>query len=324
MVKNLSLHNLKISLVTQNKDILRLICRNFSFPQILPQISAKRKIKFYIHQLDYAKIPLSPRDCFRQFPIFQNQYLYGGKANLDFGIRNIKIIVDAENDSIEVYVAKLHGLTDDFLFDIIFFQPLKYLLKFHNLFIQHAAAVAKGKKAVLVCGESGCGKTALSFTLVKNGYKYLSDDDIILKSNPAGIESWSIPTRPKLQEKLIKYFPQIKPAWLAKATKQNKRLLDIEKMFPSCFQERAIPRIIIFPKYGKSDKINIKPLNKREALLRLMREDFTIFNKNQNVSRRHFGVLARLVGQCGIYTLCYNDKRLKEVPAVIDALLKGR
>jgi len=200
--------------------------------RIYKQPKTTPEVRFIFHKVVYSKMPFSPRDCFGKFPNFKDQYLYQGKTYLDFGLRTIKSIINIPKNEVKVYIVDNHGLNKDLLFDIIFFQPLKLIIKYHNLFIQHAACVAKGKSGVLICGESGCGKSALSFTLIKNGYKYLSDDDIILKPSRGRTGYW------------------------------------------------AIPKIIIFPQYCNSAKMEIKPLNKQKALWELMREDFTIFRKS--------------------------------------------
>lgn len=321
-----SLHNFRIALKSNASDILRLISRQFSFPSNFKhKLRPDFEINFTFHKLDYEKMPLSPRDCFQQFPIFQDQYLYSGKAHLDFGLRTIKLLIDVGRNTVEVYIAKTHGLSDDFLFDIIFFQPLKFILKFHQLFILHAACMAKREKAVLITGGSGCGKSILSLTLVKNGFKYLADDDVILKLGQKTIECWSMPTKPKLKKELFKYFPRIKTACLSKSIKKGKQSVDIGKVFPDCFKIRAIPKIIIFPEYRRVSKIDIRPLDKQEAVYSLMKEDFTIFkDKYQDIPRRHFALLSRLVNQSKVFRLYYQDSKLKQIPAVIDELLKGK
>ena len=44
----------------------------------------------------------------------------------------------------------------------------------------HAAGVARGESSVLLAGDSGSGKTLLTFALLRRGYSYLSDDCVLL------------------------------------------------------------------------------------------------------------------------------------------------
>ena len=44
----------------------------------------------------------------------------------------------------------------------------------------HAAGIARGESCVLLAGDSGSGKTLLTFALLRRGYSYLSDDCVLL------------------------------------------------------------------------------------------------------------------------------------------------
>ncbi len=46
----------------------------------------------------------------------------------------------------------------------------------------HSGAVAVNEKAVLVCGNSGAGKSTIIHTLVKRGYQFLADDTVAVSS----------------------------------------------------------------------------------------------------------------------------------------------
>ncbi|MCX6624240.1 MAG: hypothetical protein NTY38_24895 [Acidobacteria bacterium] len=58
-----------------------------------------------------------------------------------------------------------------------FLEPLVYLLlDALHLTPVHAAAVALNQNAVLLCGESGAGKTSLAYACARRGWSYLADD----------------------------------------------------------------------------------------------------------------------------------------------------
>lgn len=57
--------------------------------------------------------------------------------------------------------------------DMVFFEPL------------HAAGIARGDRGVLLCGDSGAGKTTLAYACVKARWTLLSDDGVRLAETEA-------------------------------------------------------------------------------------------------------------------------------------------
>lgn len=52
-----------------------------------------------------------------------------------------------------------------------------------KMLVFHASTININDKAVLFCGDSGLGKSTISETLVKQGYKKLSDDMSVIYYN---------------------------------------------------------------------------------------------------------------------------------------------
>ncbi len=61
----------------------------------------------------------------------------------------------------------------------------------------HAAAVAKGERAVIFAAPSGSGKSTLTAALVARGYEFLSDDIVALRSRDDAVVPFPLPTRVK-------------------------------------------------------------------------------------------------------------------------------
>jgi hypothetical protein len=58
----------------------------------------------------------------------------------------------------------------------------------------HASAVADEARVVIVVGDKGSGKTTLALGAVLDGYRYLSNDHLILYRGPDGLVVTSLPT----------------------------------------------------------------------------------------------------------------------------------
>ncbi len=67
------------------------------------------------------------------------------------------------------------------------------LIQFLDYFTLHGACLESSSgKGVIISGPSGCGKTTLTLGLLKNGWKYLSDDAILLKQKDSEIKAFSL------------------------------------------------------------------------------------------------------------------------------------
>ncbi len=67
------------------------------------------------------------------------------------------------------------------------------LLRPAGIYGLHAAGlVAEDGKGVLVVGRSGSGKSTLAIALVRSGWRYLSDDAVLLRSRPEGVEALAL------------------------------------------------------------------------------------------------------------------------------------
>lgn len=75
--------------------------------------------------------------------------------------------------------------------------PLAALLFQRGIFAFHAAAVVGPYGAILVAGDSGAGKSTLLAAMLKRGWKLLSDDLAVVKSDENGTPM-AFPTFPEL------------------------------------------------------------------------------------------------------------------------------
>jgi HPr Serine kinase C-terminal domain len=74
----------------------------------------------------------------------------------------------------------------------------------------HAACVQIGGRGVLLCGESGAGKSSLAFACARNGWKFLSDDSSAIVRKRPGRVVVGNPCQMRFRESAVELFPELK------------------------------------------------------------------------------------------------------------------
>jgi HPr serine kinase-like protein len=74
----------------------------------------------------------------------------------------------------------------------------------------HGACVSMGERGVLLCGDSGAGKSSLSFACARTGWTFLSDDSCCLVRRRAGRIVVGNPHQMRFRESAVELFPELK------------------------------------------------------------------------------------------------------------------
>lgn len=74
----------------------------------------------------------------------------------------------------------------------------------------HAACVHVGGRGVLLCGESGAGKSSLAFACARAGWKFLSDDSSAIVRKRKGRMIVGNPHQMRFRESAIELFPELR------------------------------------------------------------------------------------------------------------------
>ena len=91
-----------------------------------------------------------------------------------------------------------------------FLEPLGYLLAGANHFtLLHAASIVHNRGAILLCGDSGAGKTCLAYSAAKRGWSYLSGDatGLALRTRPPQVVGR--PFEIRFRDKAVSLFPEL-------------------------------------------------------------------------------------------------------------------
>ena len=177
-------------------------------------------------------------------------------------------------------------------------SQLLFLIDFHlanhasqGLYL-HAASLAKNGKAVLLAGNTGSGKSTLSFWLVNNGFQYMSDEATFIPSGSLECQGFTRPLH--IRDDGLDLFDQMDH--IAKLSISFSKeisfghLLDASQLNPVLPGEKSKIKAIIFPSYQADSKPEFEKLTPALAAFELAQ---CLINA-RNLEKNGFSEIIRL------------------------------
>lgn len=270
-------------------------------------------ITLYLNETDY-KIPLEESHY-----VHDNWLGKRGVLHSSLGNSLARILADPKTGEIRGDIYNYKESLKERILDLVFTQPLHYILRYRGFYFLHASAICKDHQIVLITGPQDCGKSTLAITLSQNGFGFLTDDKCFLKISKKGISIIPLPFKVGISDEYLKRHPELKKYIVKKyrfGKKQRFSKIHISKV-DNILDVKF--KMILFPKYQKSKAISIRPLSKKDALNRLEKEHLDIRDNRilSGTFGRHFIILANLVSQADSFELVYNDDVLDKIASVI-------
>lgn len=199
-----------------------------------------------------------------------------------------------------------------------------------GLYQFHAGCVLSGddpgasenRTAILLVGDSGCGKSTLTATLVRSGWNFVSDDNLMLSDSAAGIEAWAL-------RRYFTFDQATLDACNLSAFKESiggrvpgkteKFRFYARQAFPGQFVANCLPGAILFPMVSREPQSRLEPLAQSDALARLIRQ-CPWATCDTAAAPLHLQALAKLVRQTRSYKLVAGQD-IFESPASIPGLI---
>lgn len=205
--------------------------------------------------------------------------------------------------------------------DLLLYSLL-LLLRYQGFYPEHAACVAQNGVGCLLVGDSGSGKSTLTLSLVQQGWQYLADDAILLRSCRDGIEAMPLRRELCLAPEATRAFPDTLAHWQPGPwTGDLKKRLDVQALYPAQVCETCLPDLLLFPTIIDAPQSQLNPIGKAEALFRLIQQSALVMVEPQ-MAPGHLDVLARMVRQTRHYQLLAGQDLARD-PRRIASLLEG-
>lgn len=197
--------------------------------------------------------------------------------------------------------------------------PFSDILKYDALYSLHSAALSCNGVGYLFSGDSGSGKTTSTLSLVTHGFKYTSDDAVLLEEAKGDIIAHSLTKTFNVDRKTGERFPGIVKEKNLPVKKEAKIMVNIEHAIPNSFIPSLRPDVIIFLKISSNRKSHIYPINQVEVFRKLIKQ--TVLAAEKDIAQDQtmtFGTLARQVR--GFQLLSGRD--IYEEPGILLRLIR--
>ena len=199
-------------------------------------------------------------------------------------------------------------------------QVLPLALSRQCKLVFHASAVEINGTAVAFMGESGKGKSTLAASFATSGFRFLTDDGLMVEARDRG--HLAMPSHPSirlwLDSKTALIAPDTPTAPALEFTSKARFLAGDRIAF--CDSPRPLRRMY-FLGDGSAPALAFQRLTPTDALIELVKHSFLLDIEEQAMLAAHFDELSALASQRIFYRLDY-PRRYEALAAVRQAIVK--
>jgi hypothetical protein len=200
-------------------------------------------------------------------------------------------------------------------------QVLPLALSKLGKLVFHASAVEVEGMAVAFAAESGRGKSTLATSFATSGFRFLTDDGLLLETSGDGYDVQ--PSHPSIrlwqdsQEALVASGVVTAPP--VDFTSKSRFLAGSELAF--CDQPRPLRRVY-FLGDGSAEALTFQPMTAAEAMVEWLKHSFLLDVEEQPLLASHFDQVARLANRKPIYFRLDYPRRFEELANVRQAIVE--
>lgn len=231
------------------------------------------------------------------------------------------VVVDGPSESVQGFLICPEAMAPDIRVSFVHFAMTE-LLKRRGLYTFHATALEKNGQGVLIPGFSGRGKTTSFLSLLRSGYRYLSDDHPFFRLNGTRAEILPYPLKINVTDDTVSFFPELRdapPSILHAGV--PKRYFYAEALYPGPLGRPCESALMLFPQVADAPYSCLEPLSKKQTLEMILPHSLLVYDPA--VARREFQALVRLVEQTDCYRLHFG-RDVIELPWLVIPLLEKR
>jgi hypothetical protein len=130
-------------------------------------------------------------------------------------------------------------------------------------------------RCVMLCAPSGNGKTTLTAAMLRRGWRTLGDDKTLLRREGNVTIARALARRFHLHPISSRWFPEMGDliAWPAYSRWTDKRVVRIEKLWPDCLADQAVPAAVVqLERDPNGPALTVEPMDRINRLNTLLRQ----------------------------------------------------
>jgi hypothetical protein len=199
-------------------------------------------------------------------------------------------------------------------------QVLPLVLSKQGKLVFHASAVEVGGVATAFLAESGRGKSTLAASFATGGYRFLTDDGLVVEAGDSVF--LALPSHPSIrlwqdsQRALVAVTAAIAPP----VQYTDKARFLAGKGIAFCREPRPLKRAY-FLGDGQSAAVTVERMSAPQAMMEWVKNSFLLDPKEPSLLASHFGKVAELANRIRCYRLNY-PRRFEELPRVRQAIVE--
>jgi hypothetical protein len=253
----------------------------------------------------------------------EDGYCYASDKQILLVVNESTILVgEPESNRTDVWLSDTTQGKHPLALNNVILYAVQSALRRAGLYQFHAACVLPPAQTigVLVVGDSGCGKSTLTTTLVRNGWRFSTDDNLLLSDTESGIMAWALRRYFTFHESTLKACKLHEFDFAVGGRVDSDKLrFDARCAFPEGFVELCRPAVILFPEIGNESKSRIAPMEQSNALARLL-EQCPWATCDVAAAPKHLKALSDLIRQTKSYSLSAARDIFDEPSSISDLL----
>ena len=196
------------------------------------------------------------------------------------------------------------------------------LLRPLGLYSLHAAGlISPTGQGLLLIGASGCGKSTLTISLMRQEWRYVSDDAVLLRLLGEAVEALTLRRHAYLDADATAGSADLPfGAEVPDTAGKLRRRVHLEQAFPGQLASTCLPQVLLFPTIVPKPHSALFPLDRPRALQHLLTQSGPQLFDRRTMGP-HLEVLKRLVQQAVTFEL-QAGRDLYEQPGRLVPLLQ--
>jgi len=178
-------------------------------------------------------------------------------------------------------------------------------------YVIHAATLsfddAGTRRALLLCGPSGVGKTTTALALAHAGLQLHTDDATFLhlpEDSPEALRVWGLPRACKVHRRSVALMPWLESHCRGKRAVADEYLVELDPLAGPGALDMAEPALVVFLEERNPHEHRLRPLDKVEAVSRLANENVRAADfRGHGPAGNAFRALAQMARHAGTYLL---------------------